>query len=61
MVSDWRGVIANLPLSNSDWAAWHLLGEPATNSIAAFMGFTTTGAALLAHWQPRHLSADGPA
>ena len=61
VVSDWRGVIANLPLSNSDWAAWHLLGSPAANTIAAFMGFTTTGAALLAHWQPRHLSVDGPA
>lgn len=61
VVSDWRGVISSQPLSNSDWSSWHLLGSPATNTVAAFVTGTTTGAALVAHWTPRHLGSDGAA
>lgn len=59
VTSDWRGVIYQQPLANSDFANWHLL--PGANIIAAFITGTTTAAALLAHWTPRHLSVDGVA
>jgi len=61
VVSDWRGVLQNQPLSNSDWAAFYLLGSPSNNVIAAFVTGTTTGLVMVAHWQPRHLSVDGVA
>ena len=60
IVSDWRGVISDQPLSVSDFAAWHLLPAPSTNTIAAFITGTTTAAALLMHWVPAHISIDGP-
>lgn len=60
ITSDWRGVITDQPLSNSDFA-WHLLGAPASNIIAAFITGTITAAVLVANVQPRHSSVDGPA
>lgn len=59
VVSDWRGQVVNNPLQASD--GFGLLPEPATNTVAAFITGTTTGVSLLLHWQPRHLSIDGPA
>src|SRR3990167_8980011 len=60
VISDWRGVIADQPLSVSDFAAWHLLPAPSTNTVAAFITGTTTAAELLMHWTPAHISIDGP-
>lgn len=59
VTSDWRGLIYQQPLANSDFANWHLL--PGANTVAAFMTGTTTGAALLAHWVPCYWSVDGTA
>ena len=59
ITSDWRGVIYQQPLSNSDFANWQLL--PGANNIAAFITGTTTGVAMLCHWVPVHHSVDGVA
>lgn len=59
VVSDWRGLISDQPLAGSDFANFELL--PDTNVLAAFATGTLTGAALLLHAQPTHLSVDGVA
>ena len=53
------GVIRGQPLPGSDFAAFKLL--PGANTIACFMTGTTTAAAVLLHFVPRHLSVDGAA
>ena len=55
--SDWRGVIYNQPLSNSDLANWRLL--PGANTIACYMSGTTTGCNALMRWSPLHWALDG--
>lgn len=59
VTSNWRGLVSDQPLRNSDFANWRL--QPGTNTIAAFVTGTTTGAALVANWQPAYLSVDGNA
>ena len=56
VTSDWRGLIYNQPLTASDFASWALL--PGSNTIAAFVTGTVTGAVLLVHSQPKHWSVD---
>jgi hypothetical protein len=59
VTSNWRGVIRDQPLSGSDFANFELL--PDANVLAAFATGTLTGAELLLHQQPTHLSVDGVA
>jgi phage-related protein len=57
VTSNWRGVIYDQPLSNSDFANWLLL--PGANTIAAFITGTTTGVNMLMRWRPVHWGVDG--
>lgn len=59
LTSDWRGVITNNPLQNSDVTNWKLL--PGANTIAAFITGTITSVVALLHWTPKFWSADGQA
>lgn len=59
LTSDWRGVITNNPLQNSDVTNWQLL--PGANTIATFITGAVTSVTALLHWQPRYWSADGAA
>lgn len=59
VVSNWRGAIADNPLSNSDFGSFQLL--PGANTVAAFITGTTTGVTLQMRWVPRHWSLDGVA
>ena len=57
LVSDWRGLIYDQPLSGSD----DFVLLPGANTVAAFITGTTTGVTLQARWTPRHWSVDGVA
>lgn len=59
LVSDWRGLITDNPLKNSDVVNWLLL--PGANTIATFITGTVTSVVALLHWTPRYWSADGAA
>jgi hypothetical protein len=59
VTSDWRGLIQDQPLVNSDFSNWHLL--PGANTISAFVTGTTTAAVMLMHFTPKHWSVDGVA
>ena len=59
LVSDWRGVITDNPLKNSDVMNWKLL--PGANTVAAFITGTVTSVVALLHWIPKYWSADGAA
>lgn len=59
LTSDWRGVITDNPLKNSDVVNWHLLRG--ANTVATFITGTVTSVVALLHWVPRYWSADGSA
>lgn len=61
LISDWRGVITDNPLKNSDVTNWKLLPAPSSNTIATFISGTTTSVKAILHWIPRHWSIDGAA